>query len=141
MFSASRLGSLWVGYWAGQPSAAGCEAAAASIRGFARERGGKVNVLAVLGPQVHPSFGSDVRAAAVDATRAISEVMGRGAVVIDKRGLVAALLVSLSTGLLLLARARTVRVFVDTDEAARWLVDEGSCADVLDEVDRLHAEG
>lgn len=141
MFSATRRGSLWLGYWTGQPSAAGCEAAAASICGFARARGGKVTVLAVLGPQVQPSFGSDVREAAVDATRAISEVMERGAVVIDRRGLVAALVVSLSTGLLLLARARTVRVFVDTDEAARWLVDPGSCADVLDQVGRLHAVG
>jgi hypothetical protein len=141
VFSATTIASLWIGYWNEQSTAEGCDAAATSICAFSRRLGRPVSVLAVLGPGVRPAFGMAVSDAAVRATRVIGAVMDRGAVVIDQRGLVASLLASVSTGLLLLARARTVRVFVDTGEAARWLAGDGTFVSgrVLELAGRLHA--
>lgn len=143
VFAAAMWGSTWVGYWHAHSTAAGCDAAATSICSYAQRIGGPVDVVAVLGPKVEARFDADVRAAAIRATRSIGEVLGRGAVVIAKRGVLGSLVVSLSTGMLMLARASKVRVFLDARDAGSWIGGGGGCApsEVVDAVERLGRAG
>lgn len=127
VFSAAMWGTAWVGYWHAHSTAEGCDGAAESIRNYAHLVGVPIDVVAVLGPEVEPRFDAAVRQAAIRATQTIGEVMGRGAVVIARRGVLGSLIVSLSTGMLLIARASRVRVFLDTRDAGAWIAGGGRC--------------
>jgi hypothetical protein len=115
------VGSLWINVWHDEPTHAACDLTTTSLLALHRKVGAPVPVLCVLSPTVRAAFSAEARDAGVRSTAAIREAMSRGAIVIEHRGMLASVLASVSTGILLLARARSVRVFLDLDEAVQWL--------------------
>jgi hypothetical protein len=143
--AAIAVGSLWIGFWSTEPNAADCDAAAASILALERAHGRPVSVLAVLGRGVKTAFGAESRAASTRSSAAIRNVMGRGAVLIEHEGVVASIVASAATGIMILARVTAVRVFTDPVAGTRWIgehagLDSGLVVRTLEQL-RAHADG